>query len=142
MSLLETSLIISTSTLKDAGMGLFTNIPIAKGTLIVEYKGKVTTWKKVLAGRTFNGYVYYITRNHVIDARPYKKHLARYANDADGLSKVKGVRNNCVYSVIKKQVYIQAVKNIPAGSEIFVSYGKDYWNVVKENAELTSENPA
>lgn len=105
MTLPATSLFIAPSILKEAGMGLFTNTFICKGTLIVEYKGKITTWQKVLSGRTFNGYVYYINRNHVIDARPFKKHLARYANDAAGLSKIKGLSNNCVYTIIKKQVY-------------------------------------
>jgi hypothetical protein len=51
--------------------------------------------------------VYYINSNLVNDAKLYKKQLARYANDAAGISKIKGLRNNCVYTIIKKQVYIQ-----------------------------------
>jgi hypothetical protein len=78
--------------------------------------------------------VYYINSNLVNDAKLYKKQLARYANDAAGISKIKGLRNNCVYTIIKKQVYIQAIKNILADSEILVSYGNEYWNVIKENA--------
>ena len=44
MALLEKELEIRTSTIPDAGKGLFTKIPISKGTRIVEYKGTVTTW--------------------------------------------------------------------------------------------------
>jgi SET domain-containing protein len=34
--------------------------------------------------------------------------------------------------VVKNRVYIRATRNIAAGSEIFVSYGRAYWNVMKE----------
>jgi hypothetical protein len=32
-------------------------------------------------------------------------------------------------------VYIEAVKDVSAGSEIFVSYGKEYWDVMRKNLE-------
>jgi SET domain-containing protein len=35
-----------------------------------------------------------------------------------------------------KKVFIEAIKDIPAGSEILVSYGKEYWDVMKENAKF------
>lgn len=75
MPLLEKQLFIKRSTIPEAGQGLFTKQNISKGTRIIEYKGKVTSWKKVLETDVFNGYVYYINRSHVIDARPYKKAL-------------------------------------------------------------------
>ena len=31
------------------------------------------------------------------------------------------------------KVYITATKNIPANGEIFVGYGKEYWDVIREN---------
>jgi len=31
------------------------------------------------------------------------------------------------------KVYIEAFRNIEPGSEILVSYGKEYWDVVREN---------
>ena len=136
MDLLEKDLYTATSTIKNAGLGLFTKSFIPKGTLIVEYKGKMKTWKEILAGRGFNAYVYYLTRNHVIDARPVKSGLARFANDANGISKTKGLRNNSSYTVSKKRVYIEAVKNIPAGSEILVDYGHEYWDIIRENKSL------
>ena len=84
MALLEKQLIVKKSRLKGAGKGLFTTKFIAKGTRIVEYKGKVTTWEEASSGRSFNGYIYYVNKNHVIDAKKTLNALARYANDARG----------------------------------------------------------
>ena len=136
MALLEKQLVIKRSTLTGAGKGLFTKKPIAKGTRIVEYKGKITTWKDVNDDNGKNGYIYYISRNHVIDAKPLSKTLGRYANDANGLKKLKLVKNNARYVVDNLRVYIEAVKDIPAGGEILVRYGKEYWDVIRHNIKL------
>jgi SET domain-containing protein len=133
MPLLEKQLIVKRSTLKGAGQGLFTRKPIKKGTKIVEYKGKITIWKEVNDRNGLNGYIYYVNRNHVIDAWSWKKALARYANDARGLIRTAGIRNNSTYETEGLRVYIVAAKNIPAGSEILVGYGKEYWDIIKEN---------
>src|SRR5580693_403792 len=73
------------------------------------------------------------TRKHVIDAWARKSALARYANDARGLLKTTGLRNNSTYETEGLRVFIVAAKNIPAGAEIFVAYGKEYWDIIKEN---------
>lgn len=127
------SLVVKRSTLPGAGKGLFTKSLIPKGTSIIEYTGRVTNWKEVLAGKSFNGYVYYISRNHVIDAKDPASGDARYANDAAGLVRVQGVRNNAAYTISKKRVFITATRNIQPGEEILVAYGKEYWDIVKEN---------
>ena len=129
-------LYIRQSNIPGAGKGLFTSEAIKKGERIVEYKGRIRTWKEVSDAGVFNGYVFYINRNHVIDAKTYVQSLARYANDAHGLTRIKGVTNNAEYQKDDKKVYIHATRNIPAGAEIFVGYGKDYWDVVKANMEL------
>jgi SET domain-containing protein len=133
MPLLEKHLIIKRSTLKGAGKGLFTARDIPKGTKIVEYKGKITTWKEVDDRKGLNAYIYYVNRNHVIDARTTRKEFARYANDAKGMLKCGGITNNCTYEIEGIKVYIKAMRNIPAGSELFVGYGKEYWDIIKEN---------
>ena len=89
MALLEKHLQVKTSTIPGAGLGLFTDVEIAKGTRIVEYKGRVTTWKEVKNDST-NMYLYTINTRHVIDARRTMKALARYANDAKGITRIKG----------------------------------------------------
>lgn len=131
----EKYLRIKKSLLPKAGKGLFTTHPIRKGTRIVEYKGKITTWKEI-GEDPDNPYIFYVKRNHVIDALPYKKAKARYANDARGLKKVKGLTNNAIYVEDGVRVFIEAKKDIPAGSEIFVDYGKEYWDTLKDNLEI------
>jgi SET domain-containing protein len=133
MPLLEKQLIVKRSTLKGAGKGLFTTKDIPKGKKIVEYKGKITRWKEVNDRKGMNGYIYYVTREHVIDAWETRDALARYANDAKGLLRTDGLNNNCTYRIEGLRVYIYAMRNIPAGSELFVGYGKEYWDIIKEN---------
>src|SRR5690349_12436861 len=109
MALLEKQLVVKRSNIPNSGKGLFAKQFIPKGTRIVEYKGKRSTWKDVNIDEGRNGYIYYINRNNVIDAQPFPQHLARYANDAQGLSKVKGVTNNCRYvaEMDTMRVYIE-----------------------------------
>lgn len=139
MALLEKHLVVKKSTLPNSGKGLFTKIEIKKGTRIVEYKGKRTIWSKVKDDDGKNGYIFYITRNCVIDAWPTTQYLGRYANDARGYVKIKGITNNSEYVVDKKRCFIEATKNIPAGSEIFVGYGAEYWQTMRENWDVDKE---
>jgi hypothetical protein len=133
MALLEKQLIVKRSTLKGAGKGLFTTRDIPRGTRIVEYKGKVTRWRDVDSQEGLNGYIYYVNRNHVIDARPARAAIARYANDARGIVRTYGINNNCTYIIEGLKVYIKSMRHIPAGSELLVGYGKEYWDIIREN---------
>ena len=127
---------VKRSKLPGAGQGLFTDNFIPKGTKIVEYKGRISAWKE-LKNVTDNGYLFYVNRNHVLDALPYKKALARYANDAKGMVRIKGITNNCQYITEGLKVYISAMRDIPAGEEILVGYGKEYWDIIRENKRQT-----
>lgn len=135
MALLENQLVVKKSTIPNSGKGLFTKKPIPRGTLIVEYKGRITTWKEVKDDHD-NGYIYTINNQHVIDAKRTRSALARYANDAKGIVRIKGITNNCVYVNNGKKAYIESVKDIPAGAEILVDYGKDYWGVIRHNLRV------
>src|SRR5262245_4794336 len=110
MALLEKQLFVKRSTLPNAGKGLFTKKSIPKGTRIIEYKGKVRTWKEVQDEEGENGYIYYVKRSHIIDALKDKKSLARFANDARGLQRVKGITNNSEYVEDGLKVYIESAK--------------------------------
>ena len=138
MALLEKFLVVKPSTLPNAGEGLFTKIFIPKGTRIVEYKGKICTWKDVEHDHE-NGYIYTISDDHVIDAKNHKKALARYANDASGIGRIKGISNNCDYVNDGDKVYIESKKDIEPGSEILVGYGKEYWDVIRNNIRIENE---
>ncbi|MEO6453838.1 MAG: SET domain-containing protein-lysine N-methyltransferase [Ginsengibacter sp.] len=133
MPLLEASLVVKKSTIPGAGKGLFTKKMIPRGTRIVEYKGKISKWKDVDHKEGMNAYIYYVNRNHVIDASS-NKNLARYANDAKGSKKITALTNNCIYVQDKKlRVFIESKKDIPAHSEILVGYGKEYWDIIMKN---------
>lgn len=139
MALLEKHLVVKTSTIPNSGKGLFTKVFIPKGTKIVEYKGKISIWKDVKHDEGRNGYIFYVNRNHVINAWPTPKALARYANDARGIGRIKGLLNNCEYATEGTKAYIEAKKDIPAKAEIFVDYGADYWKVIRENIKLWAQ---
>lgn len=140
MELLEKQLKVKTSTIPGAGKGLFTSKSIPKGTRIVEYKGKASTWKDVDHSEGNNGYIYYVSRNLVLDAQHDKTALARYANDARGIGRVKGITNNSEYVNENNRVFIEAIKDIPAHSEILVPYGPEYWEVIRHNIKVEKEN--
>ncbi len=129
MALLEKYLFIKKSKLPNAGKGLFTKKEIVKGIRIAEYKGKLRQWKDVKHLDGHNVYLMYITRHAVIDAQDATRTLARYANDAKGLMRVEGLKNNCETVSEGKRCYIESIRPIKKGEEILVGYGKDFWQL-------------
>jgi uncharacterized protein len=134
MALLEEYLFIKKSKLPNAGRGLFTKKEIAKGIRIVEYKGKLRKWKDVKHEDGHNGYLMYITRNAVIDAWPTRATLGRYANDAKGIVKITGLKNNCEYVSEGNRCFIESIRSIKKGEEILVDYGKEFWQLQRKIA--------
>ena len=86
-----------------------------------------------------NGYLYYLNRDHVIDARNHKKSKARYANDARGLKRIKGFINNAIYTESHGRVFIESTRDIAPGEEILVSYGKEYWDAIRYNQKISAK---
>ena len=72
-----------------------------------------------------------MNRDHVIDTANHPEALGRYANDATGLGSAKGIVNNAQYVEDHGKVFMEAIKDIPAGAEICISYGKEYWDAVQ-----------
>lgn len=139
MALLEKQLEVKESSIPGAGKGLFTGKFISKGTRIAEYKGRIRTWEEVQHDDS-NYYIFYVTETHIIDAANYKKSPARYINDAKGLHKIKGLNNNAEFICDGMKVFAEATKDIPAGAEIFVGYGKEYWQVIRRNQKVDLKN--
>jgi len=135
---------VKKSTIPGAGKGLFTKRDIKKGERIVEYLGEVITEAELdkRAEKDIYGYAFYINKKRCIDAYYTPEAIARYANDAKGLTRIKGLNNNACYDIWKNRGWIKAEKNIKAGSEIFVSYGADYWKDIKYNIKLDEERAA
>lgn len=132
------ALIVKTSQLPNSGKGLFTTTPIKKGTKIIEYLGEIIDWKEYVkrVARDEDGYLFFINKKYCIDAYPTPQHKARYANDAAGLTRVKGLTNNSSYEIFDKQCFIVAKRDINSGEEIFVSYSKEYWDCIRYNIKL------
>lgn len=126
---------VKTSQLENAGKGLFTDKPIKKGEKVIEYLGEIIDWKEYekRVKEDKDGYLFFISKKRCIDAYATPEHKARYANDAAGLSKTKGLKNNAEYEIEKDRCFIVAKRDIEAGEEIFVSYTKEYWDCIRYN---------
>ena len=129
------ALIVKTSLLPNAGKGLFTDKAIKKDSKIIEYKGVIIDWKEYTkrVKEDKDGYLFFISNKRCIDAFSTPRFKARFANDAEGLSRVKGFKNNAVYDIFGDQCFIVATRDIKAGEEIFVSYTKEYWDCIRYN---------
>ena len=127
---------IKTSQLPLAGKGLWAKVNFRRGDIICKYEGEQVTWKECqrrnLAQTGYGSYYLYINERKCIDAQHTPWAIGRYANDAAGLSRIKELRNNARYKIIKGDPYIVASRNIRKGEEIFVSYGKKYWNIMSK----------
>lgn len=129
------ALIVKKSQLPNAGKGLFTTTAIKKNSKIIEYKGEIIDWKEYTkrVKEDKDGYLFFINKNRCIDAFSTKQYKARYANDAAGIGRVKGLTNNANYEVFGDQCFIVASKDIQAGEEVFVNYTKEYWDCIRYN---------
>ncbi|MDP2388097.1 MAG: SET domain-containing protein [Bacteroidota bacterium] len=136
-------LTVKKSTLPNAGKGLFTKDPIKKGEKVIEYLGEIIDWKEYerRVAKDEDGYLFFINKKHCIDAFNTPEHIARFANDAEGLSKIKGLKNNAEYAIEKKtnRCFIVAKRDIAKGEEIFVSYTKEYWDCIRYNIKLKAD---
>ncbi len=101
------------------GLGLFTTIPIKKGTYIIEYTGKLLTADQ--ANEKGGQYLFEINSRWTIDGST-RSNLARYINHS--------CRPNCESDTNerKKKITITAIKNIQQGEELTYDYGKAFWN--------------
>ncbi|MBX2898424.1 MAG: SET domain-containing protein [Cyclobacteriaceae bacterium] len=128
-------LLVKKSTLPQAGKGLFTTRTLRKGQQIIEYKGRLCKWKDVKHTDGHNGYLLRVTHRMAIDAQRTRA-KGRYANDAGGSSRKKGLRNNAEYVSYGTRCFIEATRTIKAGEEILVGYGRAYWALQRSLKKL------
>jgi hypothetical protein len=107
------ALIIKKSKLPGAGKGLFTTKAIRKDAKVIEYRGEIIGYKEYRrrARKEQDHYLFYLRKELCIDSLYTPQYKARYANDAAGTTRIKGLRNNsdfvifddkCFYCFIKK----------------------------------------
>ncbi len=131
MPFLDKHLYLKTSRIPGAGKGLFTRVGIPKGTRITEYKGRIQSWKDVKDQDGHNAYLFRVNSRVTINALNYKKSFGRYANDAKGFERVKGLHNNADYETEGNRCYLDAIRNIKKGEEILVEYGGNFWALLR-----------
>ncbi len=128
---------IRPSSIPGAGLGLFAIADIPKGTIIDMYHGTRLTKKELEEGDSVESmYIMQINKNLYIDSSK-EKCIVAFTNDARGLNRTPGVRNNCYFALSpdNKNMLMKTSKSIKAGSELFTFYGATYWNVVKYKIE-------
>lgn len=100
-----------------AGLGLFADEHIKKGSLIIEYIGNILN-KEEAEKITTNQYLFEVNRNKTIDGSP-RTNIARYCNHAcDG---------NAESDIKKGRVFVKAIKDIQEGEEIVYDYGEEFF---------------
>lgn len=100
------------------GLGLFATRRIKKRSRIAEYKGPLLTGKAAeRAEAATNRYLFEINSRWTIDGKS-RKNVARYANHS--------CNPNAEPIIVKRQVFISALRPIKPGEEIVYDYGIDY----------------
>lgn len=122
-------LTLKPSGLSGGGVGLFTLKDLKKNDTVANYTGKLMPKPDWIKNKS--DYAVQISKDYVINARNTQTALGRYANDCKPAdrkaNKCSGNNARITVSPVKKTAYLKAIKNIKAGSEIFVSYGKSFW---------------
>ena len=128
------ALIIKKSRLPGAGKGLYTTKAIGKESKIIEYRGEIIGYNEYRrrTRKEQDHYLFFVRMQHCIDAMHTPQYKARYANDAAGITRLKGVKNNSDYVIFGDKCFIVASRDIKAGEEIFVNYTKSYWNYMRK----------
>jgi uncharacterized protein len=102
------------------GKGVFALAPIAKGEIIIEYKGEVITWPEALGRHPHDPkdpnhtFYFHVDEEHVIDAK-HGGNAARWINHA--------CAPNCIADETDGRVFIKALRTLKPGEELFYDYG-------------------
>jgi SET domain-containing protein len=100
-----------------AGLGLYTDHPIKKGEVVIEYVGRVISKEEEDTSRS--KYLFEVSKRKTIDGKP-KWNKAGYINHS--------CRPNCEPEIRKGRVFIEAKRNIKEGEELGYDYGKEYFD--------------
>ncbi len=102
------------------GKGVFAVVDLAEGETLIEYVGEVIGWDEALRRHPHDPadpnhtFYFHIDEEHVIDAK-VGGNSSRWINHS--------CAPNCESEVEAGRVFIRALRNIPAGEELFYDYG-------------------
>jgi SET domain-containing protein len=102
------------------GKGVFAIQAIAKGDVVIEYKGEIISWKEALRRHPHDPsdpnhtFYFHLSDGYVIDGKE-NGNSARWINHS--------CAPNCEADQEGDQVFIKALRNIQSGEELFYDYG-------------------
>eukprot|EP00320_Phaeocystis_rex_P019516 CAMPEP_0119090286 /NCGR_PEP_ID=MMETSP1178-20130426/152077_1 /TAXON_ID=33656 /ORGANISM="unid sp, Strain CCMP2000" /LENGTH=173 /DNA_ID=CAMNT_0007073693 /DNA_START=58 /DNA_END=579 /DNA_ORIENTATION=+ len=107
------------------GLGVFALRDIPVETVVARYTGRLYSMPEfeeaVDKGATTGDYAFQVIPGWVIDGEdPERSSWSRYVNHSLR-------RQNCHAFPGPGFIYLEAIQDIPAGSELFFNYGDDYW---------------
>ncbi len=109
------------SSIPSAGMGLFAKCPISANAEICEYSGELLNLQqaKSLRDRT---YLKAINLCKHINAGVPNGSIGKYINDHPDPG-----RRNVKFVTRKEQIFVVATRDVAAGEELFIEYGRGHW---------------
>jgi uncharacterized protein len=140
----EDKLIKHISNIPNAGYGVFSTVPIAKGDNVVQYKGDLITEDDANFEKLFgNDYLMDLDSQLMINGDS-NGNISKFINcvksENKKVLKEKGVNHENNLKIIKNLklgiVYLQATKNIRVGDELFVPYSASYWKFMRNRKKL------
>ena len=104
------------------GLGLFASEPIAKGALIVEYRGRriPTSRAQEIERQRGSKYMFEIDARWTIDGSS-RRNLARYVNHS--------CEPNAEAELVRGRMMYRALQTISASEEITIDYGEEYYEL-------------
>jgi hypothetical protein len=102
------------------GKGVFALQDLAEGGLLLEYAGEVISWPEALRRHPHDPsnpnhtFYFHIDEKHVIDGK-HGGNSSRWINHS--------CEPNCEAEDDEGRIFIKALRNIPAGEELFFDYG-------------------
>ncbi len=125
-------LYIDKSSITNSGLGVFTKQFIPKDSFIDEYYGEIIDY--IYGG----DYYFKIDKDYGINAEKFPRCYMAMLNDASyrptSKRKLKkfsshNFSNNCCFKIEDNKIKIYSIKDIEENTELFVSYGSEYWNI-------------
>ena len=115
----EFNLEVKRSSIKNAGLGVFTNQFIPRNTFLGEYIGVLKTSNQFSCGL----YALELKSGNLIDAFEYPRSVFAMIND----SRFSDYTYNCKFIITESKAEIWTINNIYKDEELFINYGDDYW---------------
>ena len=124
---------VKRSGIPGAGLGLYTTRERKKGDKRVVMYGGTRKNKAQIDAMRNTDYVFEVKKNSYIDGAKTNSSPARYINHCRSVDEKKKVcENNAKFYRSGNHINLQTKKRIPAGDEIFASYGSNYWKKKKK----------